>query len=154
MVFHHQEEKQIILFAKIIPCLEIKKELEEKDGSKAMYDLAQPRTWEFAINTEDTVLKFKFNLCSKIKQKLGLELWTVFTSLSEKPCRSKRKRKLRGNPLQKRDQDWNRHQQVVGTCTPTEQRKWIDIAIQESKDPYCFQVSKIHDSITSTQSTS
>ena len=26
--------------------------------------------------------------------------------------------------------------------TPMEQRQWIDIEIQESKDPYCFQVSK------------
>ena len=51
----------------------------------------------------------------KIKPNLGLELWTVLTNLSEKPCRSKRKRKLRGNPLQKRDQHWNSHQQVIGT---------------------------------------
>ena len=26
--------------------------------------------------------------------------------------------------------------------TPIEQRQWIDIDTQESKDPYCFQVSK------------
>ena len=26
--------------------------------------------------------------------------------------------------------------------TPMEQRQWIDIEIQESKDPYCFEVSK------------
>ena len=26
--------------------------------------------------------------------------------------------------------------------TPMEQRQWIDIEIQESKDTYCFQVSK------------
>ena len=26
--------------------------------------------------------------------------------------------------------------------TPMEHRKWIDIEIQESKDPHCFQVSK------------
>ena len=26
--------------------------------------------------------------------------------------------------------------------TPLEQRQWIDIETQESKDPYCFQVSK------------
>ena len=69
-----------------------------------MYALAQSRTWTFAINTEDTVLKFKFNLCFKIKPYLGLELWTVLTKLSEEPCQSKRKRKLRGNPLQERDQ--------------------------------------------------
>ena len=26
--------------------------------------------------------------------------------------------------------------------TPVEQRQWIDIETQESKDPYCFHVSK------------
>ena len=26
--------------------------------------------------------------------------------------------------------------------TPVEQRQWIDIEIQDSKDPHCFQVSK------------
>ena len=80
-----------------------------------MYDLAQSRTWKFAINTEDTVLKSKFHVCSKIKPCLGLELWSVLTSLSEEPCRSKRKKKLLRNPLQNQDQYWNRHQQVVGT---------------------------------------
>ena len=63
-------------------------------------------------------------------------------NLSEKPCRSKRKRKLRGTPVQKRDQYPNRHQQVLGTLTLVEQRQWIDIEMQESKDPHCFQVSK------------
>ena len=51
-----------------------------------------------------SVLQFKFNLCLKIKPSLGLELWTVLTNLPGKPCRSKRKRKLRWNPLQRRDQ--------------------------------------------------
>ena len=32
-----------------------------------MYVLDQSRTLKFAMNTEDTVLKSKFNLCSKIK---------------------------------------------------------------------------------------
>ena len=58
----------------------------------------------FAINTEGTVLKFKFNHCYKIKPYLGLELSTVLTNLSEKPCRSERKRKLGRNVLQRRDQ--------------------------------------------------
>ena len=51
-----------------------------------------------------SVLKFKFDLWLQIKPNHGLELWTVLTNFPEKPCRSKRKRKLRGNPLQKRDQ--------------------------------------------------
>ena len=47
---------------------------QKKDGSKAMRDLAQSRTSKFAINTEGTVLKFRFNLCFKIKPCLGFEL--------------------------------------------------------------------------------
>ena len=44
MLFRHQEEKQINLYAENIRCLETKKELVKKGGSKAMYDLAQSRT--------------------------------------------------------------------------------------------------------------
>ena len=56
-------------------------------------------------------------------------------NLSEKPCRSKRKRKLRGNPLQKRT---NTRTVII----PIGQRKWTDIETQESNDPCCFQVPK------------
>ena len=41
--------------------------------------------------------------------------WTGLKSTSERQCRSKRKKELRGNPLQRRDQYWNRHQQAIGT---------------------------------------
>ena len=41
MLFHHQEEKNITLYAENIRCFEIKKELEQKDGCKTMYDLDQ-----------------------------------------------------------------------------------------------------------------
>ena len=71
MLFRHQEKKEINLYAENIRCLEIKKELVSKGGSKAMCDLAPSRTLKFAITAEDTVLKFKFNLCIKYQ---GLEL--------------------------------------------------------------------------------
>ena len=73
LLSRHQEEKQINLYVENKRCLEIKKEQKWKDGSKAMYDLDQSRAWKFAMNTEDTVLKSKFNLCSKIKPNLGPE---------------------------------------------------------------------------------
>ena len=69
----------------------------------------------FAILINHFALKSKFNLSSKIKPNHGLKLWTTSTSLSEKPCRFKRKRKLRWNPLQTQDQYWNRYQRVAGT---------------------------------------
>ena len=79
--------------------------LRSRRNSCKRVDLKQCALWpslgrKFAITTEDTVLKFKFNLCFKIEPYLGLELWTVSTNLSEKPCRSTRKSKLQVNPLQ------------------------------------------------------
>ena len=65
MLFRHQEEKKINLEAENIRCLEIKKELVQQGGCKAMCDLAQTRTF--------TVLKYKFNLCFKTKSYLGFE---------------------------------------------------------------------------------
>ena len=89
-----------------------------------------------------TVLQFKFNLWLKIKPSLGLELWTVLTNLPEKPCRSKRKRKLLGKPAAKARPILKPSSTSGWDCTPMEQRQWIDIGTQESNDPYCFQVSK------------
>ena len=65
MLFCHQEEKEINLYAENIRI---------RGGSRAKYDLALSRTQKFAITTEDTVLKFRFNLCFKIKPYLGFEL--------------------------------------------------------------------------------
>ena len=65
---------------------------------------------------EGTALKSKFNLCFKIKTNLGLELWTVIDKICQRSHADPRGREsFRGNPLQKQDQYWNRHQQVVGT---------------------------------------
>ena len=66
MLFRHQEEKEINLYPKNIRCIDTEKELLQKDRSKTMYDLAQYRTLKFAINTEDTVLKFRFNLAQRL----------------------------------------------------------------------------------------
>ena len=41
MLFRHQEKKEINFY---IRCLEIKKELVSKGGSKAMYELLRSRT--------------------------------------------------------------------------------------------------------------
>ena len=70
---------------------------------------------KFGRNMGDTALKLKFHLYSKIKPLHGLELWTVLKNTSQKQCRSKRKKLLRGNPLQSRNQHWNRHQQLSET---------------------------------------
>ena len=144
-----QEKYEINLYAENIRCLEIKKELVSKGGSKAMYDLAPSRTSKFAITTEDTVLKFRFNLCFKIKPYLGFEFWTVLTNLSEEPCRSKRNRKLAGNPLQKRDQCGEAPSGLWRAfnlwCTGTSQGIndamtsvpfWVSIALQSSSDKH------------------
>ena len=96
---------------------------------------------KFARHTEDTALKLKFHLYSKIKPPLGLESWTVLKSTSERQCRSKRKKELRGNPLQGRVQYWNRHQQAIGTSFRCNRENG---STSKCKDPgpYCFQMSK------------
>ena len=73
LLFRHQEKKKINLYAENIRCLQKQKELVPKGGSKAMYDFALLRKEKFTITTEDTVLKFRFNLCLKIKPYLGFE---------------------------------------------------------------------------------
>ena len=89
-----------------------------------------------------SVLKFKYNLWLQIKPNHGLELWTVLTNLPEKPCRSKRKRKLLGKPAAKARPILKPSSTSGWGFTPMEQRQWIDIGTQESNDPFCFQVSK------------
>ena len=49
----------------------------------------------------------------KTKPLLGSKLWAVLKNTKEKQCRSKREKKLRGDPLQRRDQHWSRHQQAI-----------------------------------------
>ena len=110
---------------------------------ETMYDFAQSRTQKFAINTEDIQYwSSRFNLWLKIKPNLGLELWTVLTNLPEKPCRSKRKRKLLGKPAAKARPILKPSSTSGWDFTPMERRQWIVIEIQESEDPSCFQMSK------------
>ena len=71
MLFRHQEEKKINLCAESIRCLQFKQELVSKGAFRAMFDLAQSRTYKFTITTEDTLLKFRFNLCFNIKPYFG-----------------------------------------------------------------------------------
>ena len=140
VLFRHQEKKEINLYVENIRCIEIKQELASNCGSKAMCDLALSRTWKFAVKTEETVLMFRFNLCVKIKPYPGLELWKVLTNSLEKPCRSKRKRKPRGNPLQKRDE--------LCSCW-TEKMDWHwNTGIKWS---FLFSCVENHHSTTSTQ---
>ena len=104
--------------------------------------------------SEDTVLKFRFNLSFKIKPYLGSELWTVLTNMSEKPYRSKRKRKLRRNPRCKSETD-----------IKTVINKWLGLYSHSAETmdwhwntgtqwSLLFSSVKIHHSITSTQSKS
>ena len=76
-------------------------------------------------HTEDTALKLKFHLYSKIKPLLGLELWTGLRSALERQCRSKKKKELRETAAKatKKTSNWN-------------------LIPKRSKDPYCFQMSK------------
>ena len=74
MLCHHRMERRINLYAENTRYLEMKRKIVQKDGSKAMHVLALSRTQKCARHTEDTALKLKFHLYSKIKPLLGLEL--------------------------------------------------------------------------------
>ena len=47
-----------------------------------------------------------------------------------------------GTPDAKARKILNLNQQVVWDSTPVNKRQWIDIEVQESKDPHVFYVSK------------
>ena len=149
MLFRHWMERRIDLFAETTRYLDMKRKIVQKGGSKAMHDWALSRTKKFAKHTEDTALKL-FHLYSKTEPLLGLELWTVLKSVSERQCRSKKKKELRGNPLQRRDQYWNRHWQAMELCsdgTEKMDRHWS----AKIQGPLLLPDVKIHDSITSTK---
>ena len=74
MLFRHRMERRINLYAENTRYLEKKRKLVQNGGSKAMHDSAVSRTYKFARHTEDTALKLKYHLYSKIKPRLGLEL--------------------------------------------------------------------------------
>ena len=100
MLFRHQEEEEINLYAENIRSLEIKKEFVSKGGSKAMYEL-DPVSDIKVCNHNG-----RYSIEVQIKSSFNdqTESWIIvhgMTSLSEKPCRSKRKGKLRRKPAAK-----------------------------------------------------
>ena len=116
-----------------------KRNIVQKVGSEAMKGSALSWKW-FAKHLEDPALKLKVHLFSKTKPFHGLELWAVLKSMSEKQCRSKKK-KLRGDPLQRRNQYWKPSSTSIRNFIPRRERKWIDIEVQKSKDTHWFQMS-------------
>ena len=64
------------------------------------------------------------------------------TNLAEKPCRSKRKRKLREKPAAKARPILKPSSISDVNSILVGQRKWIYVETQEPNDPCCFQVTK------------
>ena len=60
----------------------------------------------------------------------------MLKSASERQCRSKKKKELRGDTNVKPSSTSNPN------FIPTRERKSIDIEVQKSRDHYCFQMSK------------
>ena len=108
MLFHHRLNRRIDLYAENTHYLETKRKIVQKVDRKRCTIRPCLGHKMFAKHTEDTLLKLKFHLCSKTKPLPGLELRTVLKSVSERQCQSKKKKELRGNPLQ-------RHQHAIGT---------------------------------------
>ena len=107
-----------------------------------MYDLAQSRSKEFAINTEDTVMKSKFQslfqdqTVSWIRIVIGIDKFVREAMPIQVEEKASVKPAAKWRPVLKPSSTsgWD--------STPMWQRQWIDIETQESKDPYRYQVSK------------
>ena len=100
------------------------------------------RTKKFAITTEDTVLKFRFNLCFKIKPYLGFEIVNGIDKFVREAMPIQEEETASGKPAAKARPISKSSSTSGWDFTPIEQRQWIDIETQESNDPCCFQVSK------------
>ena len=105
-----------------------------------MYDLALFR----AITTEHTALKFKFNLGFRIKPHLGIQIVNGIDKFVREAMPIQEEGKDSGKFAAKARPILKPSSTSFGDSALMKQRRWIDIEIQESNDPHCFQVSKFH----------
>ena len=142
MLLPSQNEPKNDCLAENTHYLEMTSEHVWKGGSKAMQNLDLSRTVEFANHVENSELKLKFHHCSRIRPHLGSELRTALRSTSEKQFQSKKKKDLRGDPLQGAKPILKLSSKSEWDFIPLRQWRWIDSEVQKFKDPSCFQVSK------------
>ena len=92
---------------------------------------------KFAKHTEDTALKLKLHLqtTSWIRIVNGVEKYVREAMPIQEEERASGKPAAKARPTLKPSStsNWN--------FIPMEQRKWIDIEVKRSKDPYCFEKS-------------
>ena len=111
-------------------------------GSKAMYDLAAVSDIKVCNQYGRYSTEVQVQSLFQDQTVSGIELWIVLTNLSERSHADPRGRESFGETWCKSETNT---ETVINKCwdfTLLAQRKWIDIDTQESKDPYCFQVSK------------
>ena len=91
---------------------------------------------------EDSAFKLKIHLYSEIKPFIaselvnGVEKYVREAMPIQEEERASEKPAAKARPILKPSStsNWN--------FIPMEQRKWIDIEVKKSKDPYCFQMTK------------
>ena len=141
MLFHHQEEKQITLYAGKESCFEIKKKLVSKNGSKALYDLAQSWTWkvcsQYGRYSVEVQVQFLFNDQTESWMRIvkGIDKFVRETMPVQEEGWASVKPAVKARPILKPSSNKWLGLHFHGTET-----MWIFIEIQEFKDPPCFQV--------------
>ena len=142
ILFRHQEERKSIFMSR---------KYDASRSRRNSYQRVDPKQYTIRPSLGHKTLQSQRKIqcwssgsifVSRSNRILDSNCERYWQNLSEKPCRSKRKRKLRGNPLQKRDQYLKPSSTSGWGFILIGQRKWIDIVTQESNDPCCFQVSK------------
>ena len=127
MLFRHQEEKKITLYAKNMHCLEIKNELKQKGGSKAINGLAVSDIKVCNHNGRYNIEVHVQSLFQRSKR-IGIDKFVreAMPIQEEEKASGKPAAKARPRLQPSSISGWD--------FTPMEHRQWIDIEIKESKE--------------------
>ena len=90
----------------------------------------------FAINTEDALLKSKFNLCVKDQTESWIRIVKGIDKFVREAMPIQEEENASGKPAAKARPILKPSSTSGWDFTPIEQRQWIDIEKQESKDPH------------------
>ena len=134
-------DRRINLYAENTRYLEMKRKIVQKGGSKAMHDSALSRTKKvckshgrYSVEVKvPSLFKDQTKSWIKIVNRVEKYVREAMPIQEEERASAKLDAKARPRLISSSTSNWN--------FKPMEQRKWIDIEVKRSKDPYCFQMS-------------
>ena len=142
ILFRHQEEKQFNLNAENKRCLEIKKGTKIKGWIES--DARHGPVSDIKVSNKHGRYSIEVQVQSLLKDQT--ESWIRIVNGIDKFVREampiQEEEKASGKPAAKARPILKQSSMSGWDSTPMKQRQWIEIEIQESKDPHCFQVSK------------